>query len=115
VPEHFYLDSAAVRQRAGDNRTSSEALDAAFRNLTTVLDDHDGCWGTDDIGKNFAEGYVDSANETRGYAGDAVEGLDGWSTGVESAVEGLTNLDADNAEAVDHEIANQLENPPPES
>jgi uncharacterized protein YukE len=112
VPENFYLDPEAVRRIAAGNRTTHDNLDGAFAELQRVLDANDGCWGSDDVGENFAKNYVETADGTRDSSTDMVTALDDLSTGLESAVDGFTGLDAENAQAVDHDMADQLNNPP---
>lgn len=101
MPEDFYLDPAALDVEIAALRTTGSTLSAAFTTLTGVLDDHHGCWGTDEIGEAFAKNYVAPEAEFRTNGQATVDGLRDAADGVEESSEVFQSVDQDNAERID--------------
>ncbi|MFC3456278.1 hypothetical protein, partial [Amycolatopsis speibonae] len=70
--------------------------------LNGVLDQYEGCWGDDEIGKQFEKGYKADADGSRVALGDMHEGVDKTVASVDKAVTEFVGLDEDNAKAFDH-------------
>jgi uncharacterized protein YukE len=101
VTENFRIDADGVSSATGKLRDAGDALGSAFDTLKQVLDEHDGCWGNDDTGKSFAEGYKPAADKARTGADSAVQGISSIADSVDHSAEEFENTDADNAAAMD--------------
>ncbi|NWJ73955.1 hypothetical protein HX744_26105 [Pseudonocardia sp. ICBG1122] len=114
MAEKFYLDPEGTRRTTRAVRDTSSALGSALHGLNTVLDQHDGCWGTDDIGANFAVNYVNDAKLVRGHGKTAVGNLGSWADGVDKVAGEFQELDgvsADRVRSIDHDFVEQLKAP----
>jgi uncharacterized protein YukE len=78
-----------------------EALRSSFQTLTGVLDQHDGCWGEDDIGKSFEQNYVPHAEEARKNAGQTTTAIVGLADATSQAVETFQEVDYESARQID--------------
>jgi hypothetical protein len=107
MAENFRLDPHALSTANGDFKVVGDTLGDAFHVLTGVLDDHDGCWGSDDIGKAFEKNYKEPAKEVRGYAGDAIEGMVDLHEGVDESKETFESVDYENAKKIDASVTDQ--------
>ncbi|MET0188922.1 MAG: hypothetical protein ABW212_08000 [Pseudonocardia sediminis] len=103
MAENFYLDPDGLKNATNGMRTSGREIKAAFDRLGHTLDDHHGCWGTDDIGTAFGNKYVPSASSFRtdGATGaanftDMADTADEWS-------ETFQSVDEDNARRIDRD------------
>lgn len=101
MPDDFYLDPAALASEIAALRTTGNALSTAFTALTGVLEDHHGCWGTDDVGEAFAKNYVGSEREFTTNGRATVDGLGAAADGIEESSEVFQSVDRDNAERID--------------
>lgn len=104
MAENFRLDPQALSTANGEFKIVGDNLGDAFTVLTGVLDDHDGCWGDDDIGKAFEKNYKEPAKEVRGYAGDAIEGMGELNEGVDESRETFEGVDYENAKKIDASV-----------
>jgi hypothetical protein len=102
--EKFRLDSEALDSANSEFHIVGETFGRAFDTLAGVLDDHDGCWGTDDIGKAFAKNYVASATEVRGYSKGAVTGMGELYDGVAESSKTFKGVDYDSAVEIDNAV-----------
>jgi hypothetical protein len=109
VAERFELDEDAAKD-AGDRAGSAgQRLRDAHRELVAVLDDRDGCWGDDDIGKAFANSYVEFADGTRDNTKMIATNLADTGKYVVSVVDEFVDADADNAREIDRVYADDIE------
>ncbi|WAL66527.1 hypothetical protein ORV05_01530 [Amycolatopsis cynarae] len=101
MAEDFRLDpdrlSAATRRLGA----LGERLRNSFQTLTRVLDEHDGCWGDDDIGKSFAKNYVPSATQARDGARQATDGIIQLRGDTDKAAKVFQSVDHDSAQRID--------------
>jgi hypothetical protein len=102
--ERFRLDPEALDSANSEFHIVGETLSGAFDTLTGILDDHHGCWGTDDIGKAFAKNYETPSTEVRGYSKDAVTGMGDLYDGVSESSETFQGVDYDNAVKIDDAV-----------
>jgi hypothetical protein len=102
--EKFRLDPEALDSANGEFHVVGETLGTAFHTLAGVLDEHDGCWGSDDIGKAFEKNYKAPATEVRTYSGDAVTGMGELYDGVAESSETFQGVDYDNAVTIDNAV-----------
>ncbi|WP_424186974.1 WXG100 family type VII secretion target [Actinokineospora sp. G85] len=105
MAETFRLDPAGLSSGTKRLDAAGQRLTAAVSALNVVLDDHDGCWGTDDIGEAFATNYVKPATDVRTYGADAGTGLGLTADGLDEASEVF--------QSVDHEHATRIDRTPP--
>jgi len=101
MADEFYLDPVGLAQATSRLRASGDRLNSAFSKLTETLDQHDGCWGTDDIGKGFANKYVKPAADSTSGSREVIDSI-GQLTG---------DLDKSSAEfqSVDHDSAVEMD------
>ncbi|WP_156753225.1 WXG100 family type VII secretion target [Actinokineospora pegani] len=107
MAEEFRLDPDGLAAGTRKLDAAGTRLTSAVAALNVVLDDHDGCWGTDDIGKAFATNYVQPATDVRTYGADAGTGLVLTAEGLDEASEVFQSVDHDHAARIDR-------TPPPE-
>ncbi|MCG8916456.1 ESX-1 secretion-associated protein [Actinokineospora sp. PR83] len=105
MAEEFRLDPDGVAAGTKRLKTAGGRLNTAVTALNVVLDDHDGCWGTDDIGKAFEQKYVQPATDVRKYGADA-------GTGIVTTGENLDSAST-TFQSVDHEHASRIDRTPP--
>ncbi|TVT18521.1 hypothetical protein FNH05_35490 [Amycolatopsis rhizosphaerae] len=101
MTENFRLDPdglSAATKRLG---AMGEKLRASYTELVRVLDEHDGCWGGDDIGKSFAQNYVPNARKARDSAQEATEGIVQLGDDTDSAAATFESVDHDSAQRID--------------
>ena len=101
MPEDFQLDAAALTRATAEVRETGRALGAQYDRLTAVLDDHHGCWGTDDIGQAFANGYGPPAAAAVTYGDQAVTGYTDIADDVDTANTTFQGVDEENARRID--------------
>ena len=89
----FEVDPTALRSASPKFSAAGDKLQTAFEALRGVLDAHNGCWGGDDAGKEFAKTYVPIAEQ-------ALAAFPALAGGIHSIREGL-DASADTWEAVD--------------
>lgn len=82
VGDVMRVDAAGLRGTAPALRQLSAALGGVFSTLTGVLDGAGRCWGGDEFGATFAEGYLPGVQLVR----DAFPGLREDVAGVADAV-----------------------------
>ncbi|MDT8912077.1 hypothetical protein [Amycolatopsis sp. PS_44_ISF1] len=111
MADDFYLDEGAYDGIMDDLKTVGTAYGDGFRKLTAVLDQYDGAWGGDDIGKAFAEKYIEEGhvNDHVNNYGQGEEGLvESAKNGKESA-KTLAELDYENAKDLDSKTTAEKE------
>ncbi|WP_158851392.1 WXG100 family type VII secretion target [Saccharothrix deserti] len=78
----FEVDPVALRAASPKFTTASEKLRDALASLGSVLDAEGACWGGDEAGQKFGEGYQPGAQLGR-------EAFAGLADGLQSIREGL--------------------------
>ncbi|MGW4367715.1 hypothetical protein ACWEKT_18915 [Nocardia takedensis] len=95
------VDPDALRStKPGISAAARKVLDA-IENAKSVIEAEGECWGSDEIGQNFAENYTEGAEEgvtALGYLSKAVDALAG---GVDAIASAFQDQDTLNAKAVD--------------
>jgi hypothetical protein len=109
VVDRFELDEDAALDAGERAMSAGERLLEAHRALVAVLEENDGCWGDDDIGKAFANKYVNLADVTRANTEILAVNLAGVGDFINSAVADFKATDEDNARAVDEVYADNVE------
>ncbi|AUS81314.1 hypothetical protein C1701_26700 [Actinoalloteichus sp. AHMU CJ021] len=100
------VDTTEVFIHNKEDREAIEDFGAAWRELCQVLDANDGCWSTDDIGKAFANKYVEPADGQVQSLEDVYEICANMSGFVPEVVELFMQIDSEGAQdlgsAIDH-------------
>jgi hypothetical protein len=109
VADRFELDENAAVAAGRRARTAGLRLREAHRELVAVLDDHDGCWGDDDIGKAFANKYVQTADGTRENTKILATNLVDTGDYIVDAAREFAGVDEDNARRFDRILADNVE------
>jgi hypothetical protein len=76
VSDQTHIDTEGVARVANKVVQAGADFDAAFATLKSNLATHDGCWGDDKFGKNFATNYVDNAKKTLDGVGQEAKYVD---------------------------------------
>lgn len=101
MTEPFYLDPQGLSNVTARMGQLGGNLGTAYDTLSGVLDEHDGCWGTDSTGKAFANNYVSSEQQMRDGAQQAASGVGGVTDTVNQAAAKLESVDYDSAAELD--------------
>jgi hypothetical protein len=109
VADRFELDESDARAAGKRAQNAGERLLAAHRELVAVLDDREGCWGDDEIGKAFANKYVGMADGTRTNTEILGSNLVNTGEGIGVIAAGLADVDEDNARRIDRAYAEDVE------
>jgi uncharacterized protein YukE len=88
-------------QRVADRVESAAGIySAALTALHAVLDQHDGCWSDDEMGKAFAKNYVDTAKQALDDAKTAADTGNTLASGLRTDATELSDQDANNAASI---------------
>ncbi|WP_370942281.1 WXG100 family type VII secretion target [Amycolatopsis sp. cg5] len=109
MTENFYLDPAEVAQATGRIKAANDDLSSAFEVLESVLLEHDGCWGHDDVGKTFEQKYVKPATEARTAIGNSIENTGGTASNLEQASSEFQGLDQESAARLDAVVGEEYD------
>jgi uncharacterized protein YukE len=109
VSDRFEIDSTEIEKVADRARTAGDVLLAALGRLAIVLDDHDECWGGDDIGRAFAEKYVNVADGTRANTEVMATNLKATGDFISDVAARFREVDDANAALLDRVAADQVE------
>jgi hypothetical protein len=109
VADRFELDESDAHAAGNRAETAGERLLAAHRELVAVLNDREGCWGDDDIGKAFAKNYVGMADGTRENTEILGTNLSDVGEGIRVIASDLADVDEDNARRIDEAYADNVE------
>ncbi|WP_370942211.1 WXG100 family type VII secretion target [Amycolatopsis sp. cg5] len=109
MADEFRLDPAGVQDTVSKLGGATEDLRDALAKLTSTLDRYEGCWGEDKAGKQFAQGYVSNANSVCDGSKDVATNADNFSSQIKDAVVQFQDLDEENAERFDKQLADSLE------
>lgn len=101
MADNFYLDPEGMSRATGKLRDLGNRLEGSFKKLEGVLDQHDGCWGGDDIGKAFEKNYVPAATEARKGAGDAAHAIVQTSDDADKSSKVFQSVDEKEAQRID--------------
>jgi hypothetical protein len=115
VPDRFELDEKAAEDAGHRAQEAGQRLREAHRALVAVLDDHDGCWGDDDVGKAFANKYVQKADATRENTKILATNLADTGDYIVDVAREFADVDEDNARRIDGIYADNVESWTPKS
>ncbi|GHF44857.1 uncharacterized protein YukE [Amycolatopsis bartoniae] len=101
MAENFRLDPAALEEATRRLGSLGDRITTAYHELAGVLDEHDGCWGEDDIGKAFAQNYVPNAKQVREGAEQAGPGVIELRNDIDDASKTFQSVDEDEARRID--------------
>jgi hypothetical protein len=101
MAEAFYMDPDGVRHAVSQIHAVGAFLDRSLLHLNGVLDEHDGCWGEDSIGKGFSDNYVKPATETRGYGRKLTDGVVKLGEEVDDTEGTFEGVDSETAQDMD--------------
>jgi len=101
MPDGFYLDPDGLAAATKKINDAGTILGGKLLKLKNVLDQHDGCWGTDDVGQAFAKNYVDGANNIKQGADDASQNMISLAENLNDAAKELEAVDEEQAAAMD--------------
>lgn len=102
MAEEFYLDPDLYRQATRQLEEAGKKLEAAQKRLAGTLDQYEGCWGDDEIGKAFQKGYYDNAEKLVDGLGKAATGLVESASVARQNAEDFMKLDQDEAQRIDN-------------
>ncbi|MFD2419617.1 hypothetical protein [Amycolatopsis pigmentata] len=108
MADDFYLDPAGLSHATRGLRDANERLSEAFSKLSEVTERHEGCWGTDDIGKTFDKKYRDPAEKAKENIKKTVEGTDSLTENLDEASESFQELDRQSAKQMDDALGQQM-------
>jgi uncharacterized protein YukE len=111
MAEKFRLDPEALERTKNALAGASEQFSQALAQLGGVLNDHEGCWGDDQIGVAFKKKYQQPAKDARTYAGNANESVANIPPMLDEVAQALQGLDQDSAKRIDHLLGEQLDAP----
>ncbi|GAA4531754.1 hypothetical protein [Amycolatopsis samaneae] len=106
MADEFYLDEAAYDGIMTDLQSIGHGIGSSFQTLADVLLEHDGAWGTDDIGKAFAKKYLGEGPDD-GARADVVA-LGGVEENLDKSAE-IGKKNARNFASVDRETAKKMD------
>jgi hypothetical protein len=101
MTENFRLVPEQATAAANDLNDLGERLRRSFGTLIGVLDEHDGCWGEDDIGKAFEQNYVPHAKQARESARQAIAGIVDLAASTKQNIDIFQDLDYESARRID--------------
>ena len=109
MADRFELDESEAVDTGERAQDAGRRLLDAHRDLVAVLDDHEGCWGDDDIGKAFANKYVEIADGTRENTSVLAANFSDAGTYIVDVAGELADVDEDNARRIDGIYADNVE------
>src|SRR5919204_1204649 len=95
--DEITVDPATLRSGATKFSTAADQLDDARAALETGLNAQGACWGDDEGGQKFAEGYVPGQQQVVEAFRSLVEALRNVRTNVEATAADHENTDQANA------------------
>ena len=100
MPDQTHMDTDGVSRVAAKVVQAGADFDAALATLKSNLSSHDGCWGEDKFGKNFATNYVDNAKKTLDGAGQEAQYVDGQAQVLVKTPEQFQDLDSSSGNGI---------------
>jgi hypothetical protein len=110
VAERFELDEDGARAAGQRAQSASERLLEAHHALVAVLEDREGCWGNDDIGRAFATNYVGLADGTRDNTEVLATNFGAAGEYIVDVAGEFADVDEQNAHEIDAVIADDVKN-----
>ncbi|MEU8345922.1 Proteins of 100 residues with WXG [Actinomadura meyerae] len=81
--EYLEVDTEELKRAGKGFTTGATQLEAIFNRLSSALSAEGECWGTDETGKTFAEGYKEPSTQVLESFPKLKEGLEGIRKGVD--------------------------------
>jgi len=101
MSDGFYLDPDGLASATKKINDAATALGGKLVKLKGVLDQHDGCWGTDDIGKAFAQNYQGGADNLKEGSDNASQNMGSLAENLDGSAKDLEAVDEEQAAAMD--------------
>lgn len=95
----FEVDPTALRAASPKFSTTGDNLRDAFNTLKSVLDAEGACWGGDDGGTSFAEGYLPAADSALQAFGVLIPAVHSIRTGLDESANAWEQVDQSGADA----------------
>ncbi|WP_410604791.1 WXG100 family type VII secretion target [Amycolatopsis sp. lyj-90] len=108
MAENFRLDPVALERVVKALGSASEEFKTAFTQLIAVLDQHEGCWGTDQIGTAFENRYQTPAVTAKQVSDKVKESVENLPEVLQEASRTFRELDQENAKKIDQLMAEYL-------
>lgn len=100
--QNFYLDPEGLGAANEQIRKIQADLQAEYDKLIGAVDEHYGCWGTDDAGKAFEKNFKESEGPAR-EGGQAInDGTRELSKSVDAAIDKFNEVDKQNADQINN-------------
>jgi len=80
---YLEVDTEALKRAGNGFHTGATSLNAIFQRLDNTLSAEGKCWGQDETGKKFEEGYIEGHDSVLKTFPQFVKGLDGINKGVD--------------------------------
>ena len=93
----FEVDPAALRSASPKFTSTGDKLGDAWEALRSVLDAEGQCWGNDDVGKKFAQGYTPAADTAREAFPGITGGIRSIRTELDATADTWEQVDTGNA------------------
>ena len=100
MSDQTHIDTDGVSRVAAKVVQAGADFDAAFATLKANLSSHDGCWGDDKFGKNFAKNYVNNAKKTLDGVGNEAKYVDEQAQTLKKTPEQFQDLDTNSGQGV---------------
>ncbi|TDB84413.1 WXG100 family type VII secretion target [Actinomadura sp. 7K534] len=81
--EHLEVDTEELKRAGEGFKTGAGQLKAIYDRLSSALSAEGECWGADETGKTFAQGYKQPATSVQESFPKLKDGLEGIKKGVD--------------------------------
>jgi uncharacterized protein YukE len=81
--EYLEVDTEELKRAGKGFHDGATQLKAIYDRLNSALSSEGECWGSDETGKTFAEGYKEPSKSVLDAFGKLEKGLDGIKKGVD--------------------------------
>ncbi len=93
----FEVDSTALRSASPKFSTTGDKLADAWEALRSVMDAEGACWGNDEAGQKFAQGYSPAADTARAAFPGMASGIHDIRTELDDTAATWEQVDQGNA------------------
>lgn len=90
------LEIPEVNSVAGNIDAATARFSTAVAKMQRIAESLNGCWGDDEFGENFAETYLQHAEDTLAGGHLAVEGIGELAANLRKIAEMFATVDAEN-------------------
>jgi WXG100 family type VII secretion target len=93
----FEVDPTALRSASPKFSTTGDGLADAWAALRSVLDAEGACWGGDEVGQKFSQGYSPAADTARAAFPGITDAIHGIRTELDNTATTYEQVDRGNA------------------